>query len=197
MPTPAAPQPPGLLLVISGPSGAGKTTIAHEVEHALGGVFSVSLTTRAKAAKDVEGRDYHFVTPPEFIRRRDAGELLEWAEVYPGCFYGTPRRPVEAALAAGKLMILEIDVEGGIAVKRLLPQAFSIFVLPPSEATLLQRLRDRKREDEAAIQRRFAKAKWEIARARESRAYDYFFINDQLDQAVAVAIAAVRERRGA
>src|SRR5688572_4341682 len=121
----------GLLLVISGPSGAGKTTIARELERRLGGVFSISVTTRPKTAADVEGRDYYFINDAEFAVRRDAGDLLEWAEVFGKYKYGTPRKPVEDQLAAGKLVILEIDVQGGLQVKEKMPEAFMLFIEPP------------------------------------------------------------------
>jgi guanylate kinase len=185
-----------MLLVISGPSGVGKTTITHHVEKQLHGVFSVSLTTRAKTANDTEGVDYHFVSQTEFERARDAGELLEWAEVYPGCSYGTPRKPVEAAIAAGRLVILEIDVDGAIQIKQLMPDAFSLFMLPPNEQVLLQRLRGRKREDETIIQRRFAKAKHEIIKAWQCGVYDEFIINRDLDHAVHEAVSLVGARLG-
>lgn len=181
----------GMLLIISGPSGVGKTTITHQVEKELGGVFSVSMTTRPKAAKDTEGIDYYFVTPEQFAQARDRGDLLEWAQVFENC-YGTPRKPVEENLAAGRLEILEIDVEGAVQVKQNMPDAFAIFVLPPSEEALLDRLRQRKREDEATIQRRFAQAKHEIARAHESGVYNHFLVNDNLDEAIAEAVAVVQ-----
>lgn len=183
----------GLTLIISGPSGVGKTTITHEVERELGAVFSVSLTTRAKTEKDRDGVDYHFVTIEEFTRARDADELLEWAQVH-GNFYGTPRKPVDECIAAGRLMILEIDVAGAIQIKKKLPDAFSIFVLPPSEEILLERLRKRQREDESIIQRRFAKAKDEIAQARACGVYDVFIVNEVLADAVKQAVNVVRER---
>lgn len=189
---PTPPPSPGLLLVISGPSGVGKTTITHNVERALDGMFSVSLTTRPKTDADVDGRDYWFIDAEEFKRRRDAGELLEWAEVF-GNFYGTPRKPVDEAIAAGRLMILEIDVEGAVQIKRLMPEAFAVFVLPPNERVLLERLRKRGREDEAVIQRRFAKAKFEIIRAWECGAYDQFIVNRDLDHAVREAVTLVRD----
>jgi guanylate kinase len=189
-----APASPGLLLVICGPSGVGKTTITHEVERILGGVFSVSLTTRPQMPGDVEGRDYFFVNPDEFRRRRDRGEFLEWAEVYEGCFYGTPRKPVDEAIAAGQLMILEIDVAGAIQIKKQIPRSYAIFVLPPSEDVLLERLRHRAREDESVIQRRFAKAKSEIALARSCGIYDAFIVNEKLPEAVAQAVRLVRQR---
>ena len=182
---------PGMLLIISGPSGVGKTTITHAVERELDAVFSVSMTTRPKTAKDVQGVDYRFVSQEEFDRHREAGELLEWAQVFENC-YGTPRQPVQESLAAGRIVLLEIDVQGAIQVKRNLPDAYALFILPPSEEALLQRLRNRKREDEAAIQRRFAKAKSEIAKARECGIYDAFIVNDTLEHAVSEAIDHVR-----
>lgn len=189
----------GMLLIISGPSGVGKTTITHEVEQRLDGVFSVSMTTRPQAATDVEGKDYFFVSRDAFETAVADGELLEWAEVF-GNLYGTPRQPVEEQLQQGRLMILEIDVEGAVQVKKNMPDSYAIFVLPPSEQTLLQRLRDRKREDEQTIQKRFAKAKNEIQRARECNCYDAFLVNDALDQTIEQAIRMVdveQKRRAA
>jgi len=183
----------GLLLIISGPSGVGKTTITHEVERQLNGTFSVSMTTRPKTAADTEGVDYHFTDAASFTAARDRGELLESAEVF-GHHYGTPRKPVDDALAEGRLMILEIDVNGAGQVKENLPEAYAIFVLPPSEEQLLQRLRARQREDEATIQRRFAKAKSEIAQARAGDVYDAFIVNDDLRTAIDEAVALVRQR---
>jgi guanylate kinase len=195
----AMPQPSGsslgLLLVISGPSGVGKTTITHEVEQRLGGVFSVSVTTRPRTAADVEGRDYYFLTEEQFRSRRDAGELLEWAEVFGKYNYGTPRGPVESHLAAGRLVILEIDVQGALQVKQSMPDAFMIFVLPPGDEELLKRLRRRGRDAEEAIQRRFAEAKREIETARRSGAYDAFIVNDDLERAIQEACELVERRR--
>ena len=182
----------GMLLVISGPSGVGKTTITHRVERELNAVFSVSMTTRPKAAGDREGVDYHFVDQATFDRARDAGELLEWAEVYPGCSYGTPKKPLDEALAKGRLMILEIDVDGAIQIHRKMPDAFALFVLPPNENMLLQRLRARARDDEAVIQRRFAKAKREIIKAWECGVYSEFIVNRDLEHAVGEALQLIR-----
>ena len=179
-----------MLLIISGPSGVGKTTIAHDVEHELGAVFSVSMTTRPKTPADTEGRDYYFVDQEAFNSARDSGDLLEWAEVF-GHYYGTPRRPVDEALAAGKLMIVEIDVDGAAQVKQRVPDAYAIFVLPPSEEELLERLRGRRREDESVIQRRFAKAKQEVQRAKAGGVYDEFLVNDDLASAVRKAVGLV------
>jgi guanylate kinase len=182
---------PGVLLVISGPSGVGKTTITRQVEQQLDGEFSVSVTTRPMGPKDRDGVDYHFIDKEQFVKLRDSNQLLEWAEVF-GNFYGTPRAPVDKALAEGRLMILEIDVVGAINVKKLLPEAFSVFVLPPTESILLERLRARGREAEEVIQRRFAKAKEEIARAKACGVYDVFIVNDSLDVAIEQAIREVR-----
>ena len=186
----------GLLLVISGPSGVGKTTITHEVERLLGGTFSVSATTRPKTAADVEGRDYIFLTREEFESRLERGEFLEHAEVFGKHLYGTPREPVDAALSEGQLVLLEIDVQGAIQVRERMPDAFMIFVLPPDEDELLRRLRDRGREDETVIQRRFAEARHEISMARQHGIYDAFIVNDDLKRAIDEACRLVQERRG-
>jgi guanylate kinase len=186
----------GLLLVISGPSGVGKTTITREIEKRLGGVFSVSVTTRPKTPADREGRDYHFITEEEFNRQRDAGELLEWAEVFGKHKYGTPRAPVDAALEQGKLVILEIDVQGGLQIRRKMPEAYLMFILPPSDEELLRRLRRRGRDSEDAIERRFAEAQKEIQTARDSGAYDVYLVNDDLATMVTRACELVQHRRG-
>lgn len=185
----------GLLLVISGPSGVGKTTITRGVERSIrGSVFSVSATTRPKTQADVEGVDYHFVADEQFDAMIRNNELLEWAEVY-GYRYGTPRPWVLEQLNRGRLVILEIDTEGARQVKAAMPEAYGIFILPPSEDELLQRLHRRKREDEATIQRRFAQAQREIAQARSCGAYDAFLVNRVLDDAIAEAVDLVRARR--
>lgn len=194
----------GLLLIISGPSGVGKTTITHAIEQEFAGrprdggagaVFSVSATTRPKTAADREGVDYHFVDDAEFDRLVREDAFLEWANVF-GKRYGTLRGWVRERLGEGRLVILEIDVQGAINVKRQMPapHSFGIFVLPPSEEVLLERLRARKREDETAIQRRFAEAKREIATARTCGAYDAFIVNDDLKRAVNEAVGIVRGR---
>jgi len=187
----------GLLVVISGPSGVGKTTITRGVERSIAGsVFSVSVTTRAKTEADVEGVDYRFVSPEQFDALIESGGLLEWAEVF-GNRYGTPRDWVERQLDRGRLVILEIDVDGARQVKAKIPGMLGIFIMPPSEEVLLQRLRDRKREPEAIIQRRFAEARHEMHMASESGAYDNFIVNDDLPRAIEEAVSIVRARRGA
>ncbi|TVQ62068.1 MAG: guanylate kinase [Phycisphaerales bacterium] len=186
----------GLLLIISGPSGVGKTTITRGVERSIAGsVFSVSCTTRPKTDADVEGVDYHFVDDETFERMSREGEFLESADVF-GKKYATPREWVDEQLKRGRLVILEIDVEGAKQVKSKMPRAFGVFILPPSEETLLQRLRDRKRESEAQIQKRFAEAQHEMHEAKASGVYDVFIVNRELDRAIEEAVSAVRERRG-
>ena len=185
----------GMLLIISGPSGVGKTTITRGVERGIAdSVFSVSATTRPKTDADVEGVDYHFTTDADFDAMLGRDAFLEWANVF-GRRYGTPRKWVDEQLSRGRLVILEIDVEGAKQVKARMPDAFAVFVLPPTEQVLLQRLHSRKREPEEQIQKRFAEAKREITEARACGAYDAFIVNDDLDRAIAEALRLVAEQR--
>lgn len=184
-----------MVVVISGPSGVGKTTITRAVERSIpGSVFSVSVTTRPRTEADVEGVDYRFVTDAEFERMRAAGEFLETADVF-GKKYGTPRGWVEEQRRRGRLVILEIDVRGAVQVKARAPDTFGVFIDPPDEGELLRRLRARKREPEEVIQRRFAEAKREMGEARACGAYDAFIVNDDLDAAIARAVETVRQER--
>ena len=185
----------GLLLIISGPSGVGKTTVTRGVERSIAdAVFSVSATTRARTPADVEGVDYHFVSDEEFERMRGAGEFLESAGIY-GKKYGTPRAWVEEQLRRGRLVILEIDVQGAMQVKAKVPQAYGLYILPPSEEALLERLRSRRREDDEKIARRFAEAKREIAMARECGVYNEFLVNQDLQETIRRAVELVGARR--
>lgn len=185
----------GLLLIISGPSGVGKTTITRGVERSIpGSVFSVSYTTRAKTEADVEAVDYHFISSDEFQQLIDEDAFLEWADVF-GKRYGTRKKWVDEQLARGRLVILEIDVEGAIQVKAKMPEAFGIFILPPSEEELLRRLQSRKRESEELIQKRFAEAQREIAVAKSCDVYDRFIINEDLEAAIQEAIMHVKTAR--
>jgi guanylate kinase len=185
----------GLLLMISGPSGAGKTTITRGVDRAIAdSVFSISYTTRDKTDADSEGVDYHFIDTDEFQRLIDEEAFLEWADVF-GKKYGTRKKWVDEQLSRGRLVILEIDVEGAKQVKAKMPDAFGIFILPPSEDELLNRLKKRKRESEDQIQKRFAEAKREIAEAKSCDAYDQFLINEEIDEAIAEAIMIVKAAR--
>jgi guanylate kinase len=193
----------GMLVIISGPSGVGKTTITRAVERTIpGAVFSVSATTRPPTPADVDGVDYHFISEEQFVAMIDAGEFLEHVHLFDKR-YGTPRRWVEEQLTRGRLVILEIDVVGAVKVKQQMPRAFGMFILPPSEEELLRRLRSRKRESEEAIQKRFAEAKREIAQSNvhidaqgaSVPVYDTFIVNDTLDHATQQAIAAVLGER--
>lgn len=185
----------GLLLIISGPSGVGKTTITRGVERGIGdSVFSVSYTTRAKTEADTEGVDYHFISDEQFDELDAEGAFLESADVF-GKKYGTRKRWVDEQLARGRLVILEIDVLGAQQVKRKMPDSFAMFILPPSEEELLNRLQSRKRESEEQIQKRFAEAKREIAFAKDSDVYDTFVINEDIEAAIDEAMQKVAAAR--
>ncbi len=188
-------QQKGLLLIVSGPSGVGKTTIVHEVIRRLGGEFSVSATTRARTERERDGVDYHFVTPEIFQHWIDTDRFLEHAQVFGRSWYGTLQSPVVRALEDGKLIVLDIDVQGARDVKKRLPSAFTVFLLPPDEPTLLKRLRARGREDDAAIDRRFAEAKKEIEFAKSTSVYDAFVVNDDLELAIDQVCDLVRNKR--
>ncbi|MGV6814467.1 MAG: guanylate kinase [Phycisphaerales bacterium] len=185
----------GLLLIISGPSGVGKTTITRGVERSIAdSVFSVSCTTRAKTEADVEGVDYHFIPESEFDALIEQDAFLEWADVF-GKKYGTRQKWVDEQLARGRLVILEIDVEGAKQVKAKVPDAFGIFILPPSEDELLRRLQSRKRESDELIAKRFAEAKHEMDEAKSCDAYDKFLVNENLDESIEEAIMIVKAAR--
>ena len=186
----------GLLLVLSGPSGVGKTSIVHELLRRFDGVFSVSATTRQAGPGEVDGRDYQFITESEFQNMINEDRFLEYAQVFSRSWYGSPREPIEAALKNGRLAILDIDVQGAEIVRAKYPQMYGVFVLAPSEEELLHRLRLRGREDEAAIQRRFAASTKEIARARIGKTYDDFVVNDDLARATDTICTLVAKRMG-
>ena len=188
---------PGLLLVMSGPSGVGKTTIVHELIRRFGGLFSVSATTRAPGPGERDGVDYFFVDQQTFQRWIDEDRFLEHAQVFGRSWYGTPEGPVREALSRGQLVVLDIDVQGAENVRRKMPESLGVFVLPPSEEELLKRLRSRGREDEAAIERRFAESKKEIARAQGGRTYDAFVVNDTLPRVTDEVAAIVAARLAA
>lgn len=184
----------GLLIFVSGPSGVGKSTVCRRLTAELPAEFAVSATTRAGKPQDAFGKKYQFVKEPEFKRLLEAGELLEYANVF-GNWYGTLKSPVEQSLAAGKTVLLEIDVQGAIQVHKIFPRAMGVFILPPTEDTLLQRLRDRGRDDEATIQRRFQEARNEIQAARTCGVYDILVVNEDLDKTIESVLAAVKTFR--
>jgi len=184
----------GLLLVVSGPSGVGKTTMTRRIQARFDAVFSVSATTRPPGPGEVDGRDYHFVEEATFRDDLAHGRFLEHAQVFGRHWYGTPRDPVERDLAAGRVVLLDIDVQGALQVRAAMPEAMLAFVLPPSSDELLRRLRDRARDDEEAIQRRFSEAQREIAIAQSCGAYDEFVVNDDLEMAVKQLEGAIERR---
>ena len=168
-------------VILSAPSGGGKTTIARAVlkqRHDVG--YSVSCTTRSPRAKEVDGRDYYFVTRREFIARQERGEFAESAEVH-GNLYGTLKAEVDRVLQSGKHVMMDIDVQGALQFQRAFPQSVAIFVLPPSGEVLLQRLRERDTESRAQLVSRLQSALQELQALDE---YQYVVVNDDLEQAV-------------
>ncbi len=192
------PRRRGVLVVVSGPSGAGKSTVCRELLRRLpDAVWSVSATTRPPRGREAEGRDYYFVARERFERMIQGGELLEWAE-YLGNLYGTPRRPVEEALADGRVMVMEIDVQGGRQIAEKMPESLRVFLLPPSDEELARRLIRRRTETPEQQQRRLAKAQQETTWARQWACYQHFIVNDSVRRTVAVVmriIEAQRERK--
>ena len=175
-------QTPAQLFVIAAPSGAGKTTLVKAlVARNPDFDFSISYTTREKRITELDGLDYFFVTPDEFFRLREQGELLESALVFDN-HYGTSRSQVEEHLADGRHVILEIDWQGARQVRASMPGCVTIFILPPSRAELERRLRDRRTDAREVIERRLLDALGDMSHWRE---FDYAIINDDLDQAVA------------
>ncbi len=173
-----------LLLILSSPSGAGKTTLTQRLlqEKGLGMTFSVSLTTRSPRPNEVDGQDYHFVDRETFQARRDAGELAEWAEVH-GNLYGTATSEIARARDAGaRALLFDVDYQGARQIKAKLSQAVGVFILPPSMAELRKRLEGRGTESPDSLERRFAKAKVEI---EHYPFFDYLVLNDELQQALA------------
>ena len=183
----------GLMLVLSSPSGAGKSTIARtllETDKHIG--LSVSVTTRQRRPSEIEGVHYHFISIREFERLRDSEALLEWAEVH-GNFYGTPREPVEAAMAEGRDMLFDIDWQGAQQLQeKMAADVVSIFVLPPTMTELQSRLHRRAEDSEEVIATRLANSRSEIAHWRE---YDYVIVNDDLNIAFDSVQSIVKAER--
>jgi guanylate kinase len=182
----------GKLYVIAAPSGAGKTSLLQALMRRRPGVeFSVSCTTRRPRPGETDGKDYHFISREEFERLKAAGEFIEHANVF-GNLYGTRRSVVEAALAAGRDLILEIDWQGAQQVRERLPEAVQVFILPPSRAELETRLRKRGSDHEDAIARRLKESALEMSHWRE---FDHVIVNREFEQALA-ELEAIFEGRG-
>jgi guanylate kinase len=187
----------GILFIISAPSGSGKSTLVSQLRTLVEGLeFSISYTTRAPRGSEEDGREYHFTTRAEFERMIAAGDFLEWAEVF-GNYYGTAISALAHAKTAGKDLLLDIDVQGAVQVMKKLPEAVSIFILPPSPQVLEMRLRNRSEAEhvtsEQVIQKRLAEARNELKQMRD---YKYALVNDVLDQAVKELRAIVLCERG-
>ncbi|ODT21471.1 MAG: guanylate kinase [Kaistia sp. SCN 65-12] len=188
-----SPSRRGLMLVLSSPSGAGKSTIArHLMAEDKDIVLSVSVTTRARRPSEIDGVHYHFIDQPTFNQLRDKGELLEWAEVHGNC-YGTPRAPVEAWLTSGKDVLFDIDWQGADQVAKAMPEDLvRIFVLPPTMAELASRLVRRAEDAPDVIAKRLANARAEIQHWRD---YDYVLINKDLQTSLEKAQAILYAER--
>jgi guanylate kinase len=183
---------PGNLFVVAAPSGAGKSSLVKallELDSHLN--VSVSHTTRAPRGQEVDGREYHFITEPEFRAKIAHGDFFEWAEVH-GNLYGTSRAGIEARMAAGEDVILEIDWQGALQIKKLFPNAVLIFILPPSFEELLQRLRRRGEDGAEVIAMRMANARTEVAQARH---FDFVIINALFETALFDLKAIVHAQR--
>lgn len=186
----------GLLLVLCGPSGVGKSTISRKLAAAQKIKYIVSATTRPQKPGDEEKKIYDHISAPEFFKRLDENQFLEYAQVY-GDYYGTPKHPALDYLAEGQDVLLEIDVQGALQVRYQYPDAVLMFILPPDEPTLMQRLTDRGRDAAEVIAYRYRAAKREIHMAKGSRAFDYMVINADLDAAVDEIVRIIRHKRSA
>jgi guanylate kinase len=190
---PSAVRRRGIMLVLSSPSGAGKSTIARNLLESDPSLeLSVSVTTRSRRGSEIDGVHYHFLNMREFERLRDSDALLEWAEVH-GNFYGTPREPAEAAMAEGRDMLFDIDWQGAKQLsEKMRADIVSIFILPPSMTELKSRLKRRAEDSAKTIETRLHNARTELEHWRE---YDYVVINDDLDRAFSAVKAIVTAER--
>ncbi len=170
----------GLLIVMSGPSGTGKGTVCEELKKDDSIFVSVSMTSRNIRENEIDGVTYYYTTPDNFEKMINSGKMLEWAQ-YNGNYYGTPRESVEKMLDEGKNVLLEIEVQGALQIKKNFNEAILIFVVPPSIEVLRKRLVERGRESLEEIENRIETAKWEITKADE---YNYVVVNDDLSECV-------------
>ncbi len=184
----------GKVIIVSGPSGVGKSTICKEVVKRLNNArLSISITTRPKGENEVDGREYLFVSEQQFQKQINENSLLEYAEVF-GHLYGTPKDNVDKALQAGETIILEIDVQGAKQIKEIYPDAVMIFILPPTHKELAERMNLRGREDPKTAEKRLNGAGIEIAAAWQY--YKHMVINDDLEQAVREIVQIIKQKVG-
>ena len=182
----------GTLFVVSAPSGAGKTTLCREARLRVPDLaYSVSCTTRAPRPGEVDGSDFRFISREAFVAMQNRGELAEWATVH-GNLYGTPARPLEAALQNGRDVLLDIDTQGATQLRRRYPEAVLVFVVAPSMAELEQRLRERRSDADQDIARRLARARDEIALWEH---YDYLIVNRDVKEAMDQLMAIIQAER--
>lgn len=183
----------GKLIIFSAPSGSGKSTIINKLmsEYGLRGRFSISATSRKPRGSEQDGVEYYFLTEEDFRRRISEGDFLEYEEVYPGCFYGTLRSEVDRTLAQGENVILDIDVQGGLNVKKIYgDRALTLFIQPPSIERLRERLERRGTDAPEVIERRLAKAETELSFAPK---YDAVVVNDDLEEACRDAARVIED----
>ena len=189
-------NPAGRLVVLAGPSAVGKSTVVHRLRSDVDRLyFSVSMTTRAPRPGEVDGVDYFFVTSEQFQDNIDRGRMLEWADIHGGIQRsGTPAAPVQEAIADGRPVLVEVDLEGARNVKAMMPEAETVFLAPPSWEVLVQRLTGRGTEPEDVIERRLQTAREELAAKSE---FDHVVVNEDVDEAVAEISAILQgaERR--
>lgn len=183
----------GKLIIFSAPSGSGKSTIINKLmsEYGLQGRFSISATSRKPRGSEQDGVEYYFLTEEDFRRRISEGDFLEYEEVYPGCFYGTLRSEVDRTLTRGENVILDIDVQGGLNVKKIYgDRALTLFIQPPSIERLRERLERRGTDAPEVIERRLAKAETELSFAPK---YDAVVVNDDLEEACRDAARVIED----
>ena len=183
----------GKLIIFSAPSGSGKSTIINKLmsEYGLQGRFSISATSRKPRGSEQDGVEYYFLTEEDFRKRISEGDFLEYEEVYPGCFYGTLRSEVDRTLARGENVILDIDVQGGLNVKKIYgDRALTLFIQPPSIERLRERLERRGTDAPEVIKRRLAKAETELSFAPK---YDAVVVNDDLEEACRDAARVIED----